>query len=165
LKALATAAGLSLAIAAGPIRADANSPAAHDGAAAGSEGYVPGLGEIMSLQQMRHAKLWLAGAQGNWALADYELDELREGFEDASKLHPTFEGVPVAAMIAALTPAPLEALGKAIKGRGAADFRRSFDSLTAACNACHQAAHRSFIRITRPKGSTFSNQEFGPAPK
>ena len=31
-----------------------------------SDAYVPGLGEIMSLQQMRHAKLWLAGQAENW---------------------------------------------------------------------------------------------------
>src|SRR5215471_9296540 len=45
-------------------------------APAGKETYASGLGEIMSLQQMRHLKLWLAGAAKNWPLADYELDEL-----------------------------------------------------------------------------------------
>ena len=61
-----------------------------------AEAYVPGLGEIMSLQQMRHTKLWLAGNAGNWALAGYELDELGEGFDDIVKYHPTQEGSPVA---------------------------------------------------------------------
>lgn len=55
--------------------------------------YAPGLGEIMALPQMRHAKLWLAGSVANWPLAAYELDELREGFSDASKFHPTHDGV------------------------------------------------------------------------
>src|SRR5262249_41193919 len=44
-----------------------------------AEAYTPGLGELMTLQQMRHAKLWLAGQAGNWELASYELDELDEG--------------------------------------------------------------------------------------
>src|SRR5215471_18604761 len=43
--------------------------------------YTPGLGEIMTFQQMRHVKLWLAGQAGNWPLASYELDELNEGFD------------------------------------------------------------------------------------
>ena len=146
----AALAGLGVAIPADPARADANA-------------YVPGLGEIMSLQQMRHAKLWLAGSRGNWALADYELDELREGFDDARSQHATQDGVPVAAMIASLTPGPLDAIGKAIGRKNAADFARAFDGLTAACNACHQGAKRGFIRIRRPGGSTFSNQDFGPA--
>src|SRR5580658_3550722 len=47
---------------------------------------VPGLGEIMTLQQLRHIKLWFAGRAGNWPLADYEIDELNEGFEDVGKL-------------------------------------------------------------------------------
>jgi hypothetical protein len=165
MKNLAILAGLGLAIAAGPVHADANSPKSQDHPAAKTEAYVPGLGEIMSLQQMRHAKLWLAGSHANWALADYELDELREGFDDASKLHPAHEGVPVAALIARLTPAPLEAVDKAIKGKSAAVFRKSFDSLTAACNTCHRAANHGFIQIRRPSGSEFGNQKFKPGPK
>ena len=165
MKGLATAAALGLAIATGAAHADANPPAPHEHSAAKAEAYVPGLGEIMSLQQMRHAKLWFAGARGNWALANYELDELREGFGDAGKLHATHESVPVAALIAKLTPAPLEALGKAIQRNSAAEFRRSFDALTAACNTCHQAANHGFIRIRRPAGPAYGNQEFAPAPK
>src|SRR5277367_6690847 len=46
----------------------------------------PGLGEIMTLQQLRHIKLWFAGRAGNWPLADYEMGELNEGFEDVNKL-------------------------------------------------------------------------------
>lgn len=70
--------------------------------------------------------------------------------------------MPVAALIAKLTPAPLEAIGKAIEGRSAADFTRSFDSLTAPCNTCHRAANHGFIQIRRPRGSAFGNQKFEP---
>jgi hypothetical protein len=145
----AALAGLGVAVAAGPARAD-------------TTGYVPGLGEIMSLQQMRHAKLWLAGSRGNWALADYELDELREGFDDARSHYPTHDGVPVGAMIQSLTPAPLDAIGKAIGRKSPADFAKAFDGLTAACNTCHQGAKRGFIRIRRPGTSAFGNQDFDP---
>jgi hypothetical protein len=152
MKGLTVAAGLSLAMAAGPAYADANV-------------YVPGLGEIMSLQQMRHAKLWLAGSRRNWALAGYELDELREGFEDASRQYPTHEGVPVAAMIESLTPGPLDAIGKAVEAKSPADFAKAFDSLSDACNACHRGAKHGFIRIKRPGASAFGNQDFSPGPK
>ena len=40
-----------------------------------SRGYQPGLGELMSLQQLRHDKLWRAGRAFNWPLAAYEIDE------------------------------------------------------------------------------------------
>src|SRR5262249_14805529 len=44
--------------------------------------YVPGLGEFMTATQLRHAKLWFAGKNSNWALAAYEVDEIKEGLED-----------------------------------------------------------------------------------
>ena len=128
--------------------------------AAQPEPYVPGLGEIMTLQQMRHAKLWFAGAARNWPLADYELDELKEGFEDAAKLHPVHEGVPVGDMIAKLTTGPLQGISAAISKKDTAAFAQAFDRLTAACNSCHQAANHGFIRIGRPTSPPFGNQIF-----
>ena len=125
--------------------------------------FVPGLGETMSLQQMRHAKLWLAGTHQNWQLAAYELDELREGFEDAKAMHPILDSVPVAALIERLTPGPLEAIDKAIGAKDSAGFRKSFAALTTACNTCHRAANHGFIVITQPGASTFSNQRFEPS--
>src|ERR1051326_4467044 len=117
--------------------------------------YAPGLGEIMTLQQMRHAKLWFAGAARNWPLADYELDELKEGFEDAANLHPVHEGVPVGEMIAKLTPGPLQEISAAISKKDPAGFARAFDQLSATCNRCHQAANHGFIRIGRPAAPPF----------
>ena len=57
--------------------------------------FTPGLGEIMTLTQMRHAKLWFAGQGANWPLARYELDELNEGLEDAATFHPTHKDAPL----------------------------------------------------------------------
>jgi hypothetical protein len=50
--------------------------------------FTPGLGEFMTFTQVRHAKLWLAGNAGNWELADYEIDELKEGLENVAKYVP-----------------------------------------------------------------------------
>src|SRR6185312_1808063 len=47
------------------------------------EPYAPGLGEIMGGIQTHHAKLWYAGINDNWKLAQYEIDELKERFEQA----------------------------------------------------------------------------------
>jgi hypothetical protein len=68
-------------------------------ATAAVEPFVPGLGEIMSLQQLRHVKLWFAGQAGTWKLASYEVDELDEGFDDVVRLHPTHKDSPVASCI------------------------------------------------------------------
>ena len=128
-----------------------------------AEPYAPGLGEIMSATQMRHLKLWYAGQTGNWPLAGYELDELKEGFDDAAKLHPIHEGVPVGEMIGRLTQEPLQDLSGAISKKDSRVFARAFDRLTAACNSCHRAANHGFIRIGRPSVAPFGNQVFEPS--
>jgi hypothetical protein len=126
--------------------------------------YSPGIAEIMIMTQIRHAKLWLAGDARNWALADYEIDEMKEGLEDVVQYFPVYKDMPVGKMIEATIMSPIEEVEKAIKARDRAGFVAAFDKLTAACNSCHQAANRAFIVIQRPSTSTstFPNQSFAP---
>jgi hypothetical protein len=127
-----------------------------------SKGYAPGLIEIMIMTQIRHAKLWLAGDAGNWDLADYEIDELKEGLEDVVKYFPKYKDIPVGQMIEATIMAPIGEAESAIKARDRARFAAAYNNLTAACNTCHQSANRPFIVIQRPTGSAFPNQSFAP---
>lgn len=129
-----------------------------------AKGYVIGLGEIMGLTQMRHAKLWFAGRAGNWPLAAYELDELKEGFDDAVAYHPRHPGVPepLAAMIPRYVGPPLHELEAAVAAKNGPRFTAAFDDLTAGCNACHKAAGFGFNRLQRPTAPPFSNQIFMP---
>src|ERR1700745_2585114 len=87
-----------------------------------NDSYVPGLGEFMTATQLRHAKLWFAGKNSNWDLAAYEIDEIKEGFEDAARLHPTFDGLPVAEMIKTIIDPRIERLEKAVEGKNSAQF-------------------------------------------
>ena len=128
------------------------------------EPYSPGLGEIMTLQQMRHLKLWFAARAGNWPLAAYELDELKEGFEDVVKYVPTKDGVPIGTMASAVIEKEVAALEKAIETKDRKQFAAAFDKLTASCNACHQASKHEFIVIRRPAANPYANQSFAPAP-
>ena len=123
--------------------------------------YVPGMGEIMGSTQMRHSKLWFAGKAKNWDLASYELDEIKEGLDDAIKYHPVFKkDAPIAAIADKFTTRPLNRIMNAIDAKDSRKFRASFDSLTKACNDCHQAAGQGFIVIKRPNTLPFGNQEF-----
>lgn len=126
----------------------------------GKQAYMPGLGEIMALQQMRHAKLWFAGSNKNWELANYELDELREGFSDAVNLHPVHDTIPIATLVDKITTEPLAEVSKAIEQKNSALFNNAFDGLTMACNECHLAAKHPYIVIKRPDVLPFGNQEF-----
>jgi hypothetical protein len=125
---------------------------------------LPRLGDIMLANQARHAKLWFAGQAENWPLASYELDELEEGFEEVVEYHPTHEESPVslAETLPPLMKQPIADLRSAIGAQSPSKFAPAFDSLTRACNACHQATNYSFNVITRPASNWFVNQDFTP---
>jgi hypothetical protein len=126
--------------------------------------YAPGLGEIMTLQQMRHAKLWLAIEAKNWALAEYELDELQEGFADAVTFHPRHKDAPrpLGELVPETMDGPIKELRAALAARDLGRAERAHDAVTAGCNACHAAAGFSFNRVVRPSANAYSNQDFAP---
>jgi len=139
------------------------SPATSVGASGSApEPYVPGLGELMSLQQMRHVKLWFAAQAENWELAAYELDELGEGFDDVVKFHPTHKNSPVAPKdaIPRMVTEPLKQLQTVIDRKDARGFNQAYDALTAACNNCHQATNFSFNTVQTPAANPYPSQVF-----
>src|SRR6202046_2000974 len=115
----------------------------------------PGLGEIMTLQQLRHIKLWFAGHAGNWPLADYEIGELSDGFDDVGKMLG-------GSLVKQHVGNPLDALQKAVDGKNSAAFASAFDQLSAGCNACHHALDHAFIAIARPTVLPYGDQVFSP---
>jgi len=144
-----------------------STPAAAASSSAASEAYVPGLGEIMSFQQMRHVKLWFAGQAENWDLAAYEVDELGEGFDDIVRYHPTHKDSPVAPKdaIPRMLTEPVASLRDAVNKKDPAAFVQAFDALTAACNNCHQATNFGFNVVQRPATNPYPSQVFAPARK
>jgi uncharacterized protein (TIGR00251 family) len=130
-----------------------------------SKGYEPGLGELMSLQQMRHEKLWRAGEAGNWELAAYELDELGEGFDDVVRFHPTHKDspLPLSDIVPKIMGQPLRSARSAVDAHDPQAFAMAFDAVTAACNSCHQATNFGFNVVHRPPDSAwYANQDFAP---
>lgn len=118
----------------------------------------------MLQQQMRHAKLWFAGEAGNWKLAAYEVAELREGFEEIARLHPTHKDapVPIDQAIETIIQEPVDNLAAAIAKGDRKAFEASFDTVTDGCNGCHQATDYGFSVLQRPKSNPFPNQDFAP---
>ena len=115
----------------------------------------PHLSDIMVQQQMRHIKLWFAGDGRNWALADYELDHLKDGFDDIAKLL----GGDIAQQHVGGAISRVET---AIEGKDHAAFVSAFDRLSAGCNACHRTLDHAFIVIQRPILLPYSDQGFSP---
>jgi hypothetical protein len=113
------------------------------------------LSGIMAQQQIRHIKLWFAGAAGNWPLVDYEIDGLKEGFDDVSKLL----GGDIAQQHVGGAMSELE---KAVDAKNRDNFVIAFDKLSAGCNACHHTLDHAFIVIQRPALLPYSDQNFSP---
>lgn len=121
--------------------------------------YKPGFGEFMSGIQAHHNKLWFAGQNQNWELADFEVHELMEAF-DAIRQYQTerkeSEKIPM------IYPA-LDSVNAAIRQKNTAQFASSYTLLTSTCNNCHHASNFQFNVVKIPDVQPFSNQDFQPA--
>jgi hypothetical protein len=120
------------------------------------DAYKPGTGELMSNIQLHHIKLWFAGKNANWPLAEYNESLIRSAFKKLQIYHGgTFE-----ATAAAMIDSPLDSLTKAIAQKDSRSFEKTFVFLTTTCNNCHAVTKHPFNVITVPTIQYFSDQDF-----
>ena len=118
--------------------------------------HKPGFGAIMGNIQTHHYKLWYAGINKNWELAEFEIHEIKEGLEDIEKFQKDRLENEQMFMI---EPA-LDSISKVVENKNLVKFKGSYKFLTESCNACHKETKYEFIIITIPKGNPYINQEF-----
>lgn len=118
--------------------------------------YKPGLGEFMSGIQVHHAKLWFAGQNENWQLADFELHEIMEALDDIKTFNTDRPEIKSLQMIYA----PLDSLNKSVQQKNLSSFKSNFTLLTTTCNNCHRDTDHGFNVIRIPDTPPFSNQDF-----
>lgn len=118
--------------------------------------YKPGFGEFMSNIQLHHAKLWFAGQNQNWKLADFEVHEIEEALEDIQKFN---SDRPEAKSISMINPA-MDSVTNAIQQKNIQSFRSSFNLLTITCNNCHRETAHEFNVVTIPSSLPVVNQDF-----
>jgi hypothetical protein len=120
--------------------------------------YKPGLGEFMMGIQQHHAKLWFAGTNKNWELADFEVHEIGETLDDIKQY---CNDRPEVKSIGIIDPA-INSINVAIKQKDAELFKKGFIELTNDCNTCHKDNQHGFNVIIIPKGVPVENQKFKP---
>lgn len=118
--------------------------------------YKPGFGEFMSGIQAHHSKLWFAGQNENWKLADFEVHEIMEAIEDIQIFQTERKE---SQMVDMIIPA-LDSINYAIQQRNTSLFKSSYTLLTKTCNSCHRATDFEFIVVKIPDTQPFSNQDF-----
>jgi hypothetical protein len=122
-----------------------------------------GIGDLMNMiVQPHHIKLWLAGKEANWPLAEYEAKEVRSALANVAKARPNFRNQPVAQLVEHFTGAPFQALDAAIKDHDAAKFADAYAGLNAGCNGCHTALNQAQVVIRLPDASFYPDQDFRP---
>ena len=125
--------------------------------------FNPGVGELMNLiVQPRHTKLWFAGHEANWALAEYEIKELRSSLANVAKARPVFRERSVAENVEMFLGGPFRAVDDAIRERSAAKFADAYATVNAGCNACHTALNQSQVVIKTPEQPSYPDQDFRP---
>jgi hypothetical protein len=128
--------------------------------------YLPSVSDLMiATIQPRHERLWRAGQDQNWALASYELGNLRGAFKRIGLAHPTVHDIPFPEMIASVTEKPLDALNSAIQAKDGEAFAKDFGELTDACNSCHQALNHGVVEIRVPSRTSASDLKTDSTPR
>lgn len=110
----------------------------------------------MSSIQSHHSKLWFAGQNKNWKLADFEIHEIMEAIEAIQKYETERKESKSIGMI---NPA-LDSVNIAIQQKDIVLFKRSYSLLTSTCNNCHRANDFEFNIVKIPETQSFSNQDF-----
>ena len=118
--------------------------------------YKPGLGEFMGSIQTHHAKLWFAGQNQNWKLANFEINEIKEALEDIGKYCADRTESKSIGMI----NGPIDTLTKSIEQKNIQQFKNNYILLTNTCNNCHRQTEHEFNVIIIPTTPPLSNQKF-----
>ena len=121
-----------------------------------ADSYKPGFGDLMGSIQIHHNKLFFAGENKNWKLADFEVHEILEALEDLPKFCKDREEIKSLQMI---QPA-IDSINIAISQKNSTLFKNSFVLLTNTCNNCHRATNFGFNVVKIPDTPPFSNQDF-----
>ena len=124
-----------------------------------AKSYKPGFGEMMNSIQSHHLKLWYAGLNKNWKLAEFEVKEFGEVVENIGKFQSERKETGLINMMEPALDSLLTAIGK----QDGEMFVESYTGLTNSCNSCHRLTDFEFNRVKVPDGkSPFMNQDFKP---
>lgn len=118
--------------------------------------YKPGFGEFMSSIQVHHNKLWFAGVNENWRLADFEIHEMMEAIDNIQQYQ---QGRKESKKVEMILPA-FDSVNAAIEQKSIVKFKSSYVLLTNTCNECHVAVDFGFNVVKIPVTPPYSNQDF-----
>ncbi len=105
----------------------------------------PSTATVMLEYNQRFAALWYAAQAQNWDFAAYEVSELVAVQAVAENTRPKR-----AEALQTFKKSTLEPLKAVVEKKDKASFEATYDKTIIACNACHVASDKKFIKIQRP---------------
>ncbi len=110
----------------------------------------------MNRIQNHHSKLWFAGINRNWKLANFEVHEILETLDDIKK----YQADRVESKSIVIIQPAIDSMILSIKNKNLHSFKKKYLHLTNACNRCHKATQFEFNIVKVPAKQVFDNQEF-----
>lgn len=111
-------------------------------------------GDRMDAIGRRFERLGRAALANRWEFARYEVNELRESFEEIERMPPPeeLEHMDMARLIEPLVESALTDVDSALVRQDAAAFRAAFQAASAHCNECHEVARHPYIIVPAEPG-------------
>ena len=116
--------------------------------------------ETMGYYQRFSHKLWLAGKNENWELADFYTHELEEVSEELIENDVIHDDYNLSNLSQSMLLPKIEKVEEAIRKKDQVLFLDSYELMIGSCNLCHQATKHDFIKILVPNDSSVWNQDF-----
>jgi hypothetical protein len=119
-------------------------------------------GTVMADVARRFELLGRATTAGRYELAEYQLGEIAEQFEDTlPHALPPREGHPevLPSMAGAFLKIRIPDLQRALAARDRARAIAAFETAATACNGCHQASGHGFIEVPLAAGRGIPNTD------
>lgn len=124
----------------------------------------PRKGEDFVIQSMERyqrfsQKLWFAGQESNWELAEFYTHEIHEVTEELIGSTVFHDDRDISKLAGEMMEEKIAELDQAVDAQEEELFVKNYLGLINSCNACHTATEHDFIKIKVPVINPF-NQEF-----
>jgi hypothetical protein len=117
-------------------------------------GMLPAQAVAMTVVEYNFSNLWFAVHEGNWPLAQFFLSETRARLRWALRITPerrTSSGmVALQPYLDAFEQMPYAEIEKALAREDVGAFEAAYTGGLSACNSCHAASEKAFLRMRKP---------------
>jgi len=130
------------------------------------KGIVPAQAVAMTQVAYNFGNLWFAVHAENWPLAQFYFNETRTRMRWAMRIVPVRRisrgEVALEPLLAALEANQLAALERAVGARDVERFESAYQDVMNACEGCHAASEKAYLRLQVPERPPEPMIDFNP---